>query len=167
MTPWTVAHQAPFSMGFSRQEYWSGLPCPPPGDLEDLGIEPASVTSPAVAGGFFFFFFFTKNAPRETPLYVYLWLIHVDVLQTPTQYCKAIVLQLKINKLRKLGLLGRELEQEGAAGGSEVKGSLDKWTLNLLISVFIDVVYLVLSEPDSVGNTKMNYPCSQKLIVCC
>ena len=39
---WTVAHQAPVSMGFSRQEYWSGLPCPPPGDLPDPGIIPAS-----------------------------------------------------------------------------------------------------------------------------
>ena len=39
VTPWTVAHQAPLSMGFSRQEYWSGLPCPPPGDLPDPGIE--------------------------------------------------------------------------------------------------------------------------------
>ena len=38
---WTVAHQAPLSMGFPRQEYWSGLPCPPPGDLPDPGIEPA------------------------------------------------------------------------------------------------------------------------------
>ena len=38
-TPWTVAHQAPLSMGFSRQEYWSGLPFPSPGDLPDLGIE--------------------------------------------------------------------------------------------------------------------------------
>ena len=37
-TPWTVAHQAPLSVGFSRQEYWSGLPCPPPGDLPDLGL---------------------------------------------------------------------------------------------------------------------------------
>ena len=37
-TPWTVAHQAPLSMGFSRQEYWSGLPCPPPGDLPDQGL---------------------------------------------------------------------------------------------------------------------------------
>ena len=36
---WTVAHQAPLSMGFSRQEYWSGLPCPPLGDLPDQGIE--------------------------------------------------------------------------------------------------------------------------------
>ena len=40
MTPWTVACQAPLSMGFSRQEYWSGLPCPPPGDLPNLEIEP-------------------------------------------------------------------------------------------------------------------------------
>ena len=40
MTPWTVAHQAPPSMGFSRQEYWSELPFPSPGDLLDLGIEP-------------------------------------------------------------------------------------------------------------------------------
>ena len=40
-------------MEFSRQEYWSGLPCPPPGDLPDAGIEPASLTSPALAGRFF------------------------------------------------------------------------------------------------------------------
>ena len=51
-TLWTTAYQAPLSMGFSRQEYWSGLPCPPPGDLPDLGIEPASLMSPASAGGF-------------------------------------------------------------------------------------------------------------------
>ena len=37
-TPWTVAHQTPLSMGFSRQEYWSGLPCPPPGDLPNPGL---------------------------------------------------------------------------------------------------------------------------------
>ena len=42
VTPWTVAHWALLSVGFSKQEYWSGLPCPPPGDLSDLGIEPAS-----------------------------------------------------------------------------------------------------------------------------
>ena len=41
-TPWTVAHQAPLSMGFSRQEYWSGLPCPPPGGLPDPEIKPRS-----------------------------------------------------------------------------------------------------------------------------
>ena len=50
--PWTVALQAPPSMGFSRQEYWSGLPFLSPGDLPSPGIEPASLTSPALAGGF-------------------------------------------------------------------------------------------------------------------
>ena len=44
VTPWTVAYQAPLSMGFSRQEYWSGLPFPSPGDLDDPGIEPRSPT---------------------------------------------------------------------------------------------------------------------------
>ena len=42
-TPWTVAHQAPLSMGFSRQEYWSALPCLPPGDLPNPGIKPSSL----------------------------------------------------------------------------------------------------------------------------
>ena len=53
VTPWTVAHQARLSMEFSRQEYWSGLPFPMPGDLPDPGIEPVSLVSPAPAGGFF------------------------------------------------------------------------------------------------------------------
>ena len=53
VTLWIVAHQALLSMGFSREEYWSGLPCPPPGDLPDPGIEPVSLASPALAGGFF------------------------------------------------------------------------------------------------------------------
>ena len=47
--PWTVPCQAPLSMGFSRQEYWSGLPFPPRGDLPNPGIEPASLTSSALA----------------------------------------------------------------------------------------------------------------------
>ena len=53
---WTVAHQAPLSMGFSRQEYWSGLPFPPPGDLLNAWTEHTSLTmhnSPALAGGIF------------------------------------------------------------------------------------------------------------------
>ena len=53
MTLWTEAHQAPLSMGFPRQEYWSGLPFPPPGHLPNTGTEPASPVSPALAGGFF------------------------------------------------------------------------------------------------------------------
>ena len=50
---WTIAHQAPLPMGFSRQEYWNGLPCPSPGDLPDPGIEPMSLMSLALAGGLF------------------------------------------------------------------------------------------------------------------
>ena len=53
-TPWTVAHKAPLSMGFSRQEYWSGLPFPLPGDLLDPEIKPTSTVSPAFAGRFFY-----------------------------------------------------------------------------------------------------------------
>ena len=53
MASWTVARQAPLSVEFSRQEYWSGLPCPPPGDLPDSGAGPASLLSPALAGRFF------------------------------------------------------------------------------------------------------------------
>ena len=52
-TLWTVARQAPLSMGFSRQEYWSGLPFPPLGDLPDSKIKPTSITFPALAGRFF------------------------------------------------------------------------------------------------------------------
>ena len=51
--PWAMARQAPLSMGFSRQEYWRGLLCPPPGDLPDSVTEPKSFTSLALAGGFF------------------------------------------------------------------------------------------------------------------
>ena len=53
VTPWTVARQAHLSIGFSRQEYWSGLPFPSPGDLPNPGIEPTFLVFPASAGGFF------------------------------------------------------------------------------------------------------------------
>ena len=49
VTPWAVAHQAPLSMGFSKQEYWSGLPFPAPGDLPDPGIKPRSPALQAVS----------------------------------------------------------------------------------------------------------------------
>jgi len=57
VTPWAIAFQAPLSMGFPRQEYWSGLPFPSPGDLLDPGIKPAS---PALAGRVF-----TAEPPRK------------------------------------------------------------------------------------------------------
>ena len=53
VTPWTVGHQAPLSMKFSKQEYWSGLPFPISGDFPDLGIKPVSLASPALVGGVF------------------------------------------------------------------------------------------------------------------
>ena len=61
VTPWTGAYQAPLSTEFPRQERWNGLPCPPPGDLPDPGIEPTPLMSPPVAGGVF-----TTSATRET-----------------------------------------------------------------------------------------------------
>ena len=64
VTPWTVARQAPLSTGFPRQEYWSGLPFPSPGDLSDPGIEPKSLDAPALAGGF------STTVPSRKPQYV-------------------------------------------------------------------------------------------------
>ena len=70
VTPWTVACQAPLPMEFSRQEYWSGLPFPCPGDLPNPGIEPMSLVPPALAVGFF-----TTSATWEarpvTGLFIY------------------------------------------------------------------------------------------------
>ena len=70
---WTVAHQAPLSMGFSRQESWSGLPCPPPWDLPNSGTEPASLVSPALAGRFL-----TASATWEALFILYPWPSHGD-----------------------------------------------------------------------------------------
>ena len=74
--PWIGARQAPLSMGFSRQEYWSGLPFLSPGDLPDPGIEPRSPTLQADA------------LPTE--------LCGKHIWQKPSQYCKVTILQLKI-----------------------------------------------------------------------
>ena len=63
VTSRTVAHQAPLSMGFSRQENWSGMPCPPPADIPNPGIEPVPPASPALQVDFFFM----AEAWREAP----------------------------------------------------------------------------------------------------
>ena len=65
-TPWTIAHQVPPSMGFSRQEYWSGLPFPSPGDLPDLGIEPWSPTLQADA--------LTSEPPGKPYMYILIYI---------------------------------------------------------------------------------------------
>ena len=51
--PWTIAHHAPLSKEFSKQEYWSGLPFPSAGDIPNPGMEPTSLATPALAGRFF------------------------------------------------------------------------------------------------------------------
>ena len=66
---WTVTCQAPLLVGFPRQEYWGGLPSPPPGDLPDPGIEPTSLTSLELAGGFF-----TTSNTWEAHICIYIYL---------------------------------------------------------------------------------------------
>ena len=63
-TAWAVSHQASLSMGFSRQEYWSGLPCPPKGDLPDPGIEPVTPLSPELQADFL-----PTEPPRKSHVY--------------------------------------------------------------------------------------------------
>ena len=65
-TPRTMAHEAPLSMRFPKQEHWSGLPFPSPGDLPDPGIEPASLASPSLAGRFL-----TTVTPGKPPYYTW------------------------------------------------------------------------------------------------
>ena len=69
VTLWTVAHQAPLSMGYSRQKYWSGLLCPPSGDLPKPGMESASLKSAALAVRFF-----TPSATWEALVYIYMYI---------------------------------------------------------------------------------------------
>ena len=88
--PWTVAHQTPLSMGFSRQEYWSGLPFLPPQNLPDLGIEPTSLRSPALADRFF-----TTCATWEAQLNAILWFLKLQIgleshLSCPSLRCSLI-----------------------------------------------------------------------------
>ena len=94
-TPWTVACQAPLSMGYSRQEYWSGFPCPPPGDLPHPGIEPATLASPALADGFF-----TADPPEKPNL-------SLDKAQIVTPYMWSLVFPLVLLEqvLKKLSYM--------------------------------------------------------------
>ena len=80
--PWTVACQAPLSMGFSRQEYRSELPCPPTGDLPDLGIKSTSLMSPVLVGGFFtttgtWEALMDKIASCIFKKYLFIWLLRI------------------------------------------------------------------------------------------
>ena len=75
---WTVAHQASLSMGFSRQEYWSGLPCPPRGDLPELGTEPTPPMSSALQAEIHpspYFFLPSSQLLKTSPL----WVLEADI----------------------------------------------------------------------------------------
>ena len=74
-TPETIAPSLLCPWGFSRQEYLSGLSCPPPGDLPDPGIDPTSSVAPALAGGFF-----TTKATWQAQVYIYVY-IHIYIGQ--------------------------------------------------------------------------------------
>ena len=78
--PWAVACQAPLAMGFPRQEYWSGLPFPPPGDLSNTEIEPMSLVPPTLVGGFF------TAAPLSN-----IWVLLLLMLLTPKSKCQELV----------------------------------------------------------------------------
>ena len=74
--PWTIDHEGPVSVGFSRQEYWSGLPFLPLGDFPDLGIKSTSLVSPALAGGFF-----TTEPPAKLCVFDSTKIDHVFLVQ--------------------------------------------------------------------------------------
>ena len=94
---WTIAHQAPLSMRFSRQEHWSGLSCIPPGDLPDPGMEPMSLTSPALSGSIAIFpNIITPSSTRFDVKYFESLLEFVKDLCTfhqPSPFSKAMFLQ--------------------------------------------------------------------------
>ena len=110
--PWPVARQAPLSMGFSRQEYWIGLPCPPPGDLPDPGIELASLMSPTLSGGFFttsatwealdYKLEDTKAYPGITPDAEISWSKGTEIIQSLFSYHCGIMLEISIKRYLKI-----------------------------------------------------------------
>ena len=101
-TPRTAAHQAPLSMGCSRQEHWSGLPCPPPGELPDTGIKLESPVSPALAGEFF-----TTEPPGNpkvcthplvAKLSLYWGLLPCSVFFSSSSFCFLLFVFLSLDK---------------------------------------------------------------------
>ena len=115
-TPWTVAHQVPLSMGFRRQEYWSKLPFPSPGDLPGPGIEPLS---PALTGGFF------TTEPPGKPLNI----LHRDPLRL---YILPILLEDNAPWISQGSLQCLDLSEQHVTRVEKAPFSPDSFSLHFL-----------------------------------
>ena len=116
---WIVARQAPLSMGLSRQEYWSGLPCPPSGDLPNPGIEPVSLMSPALAGRFF-----TTSASWEPPSGSYWRLFSIQNTAYRTHKLRQ---ENKHGKKQGISRVQAQASQRGTKRRVEDRGSQEAW----------------------------------------
>ena len=109
VTPWTISHQVPLSMGFSRQEYWSKLLFPSPGDLPNLGIQPVSPVSPALAGGFFATEPPGKSHKKEWDIYIYIYIyttfVSIHLLMDTLHNHVLVIINNAVGNLRHMYLL--------------------------------------------------------------
>ena len=122
VTPWTVACQVPLSMVFSRQEYWSGLPCPSPRDLLNPEIETASFMSLALAGRFF-----TTSATWEASLSIYMGFPGVSDSEESAGDHGSIPGSLREGNGNPLHLAW-EIPWTEEPGGATVHGVAKSWT---------------------------------------
>ena len=105
-TLWTAFPQALLSMGFLRQEYWSGLPFPPPGDLPNPGIKPISLAAPTFAGGFFPIVPPGKSLEMNSG---YFWVLLVFTSSDYLEFYLGILKLLSDDKFLEVGLLGQRI----------------------------------------------------------
>ena len=131
-TPWTAACQAPLSMGFSRQEYWSGFPFPSPGDLPDPGIEPTCPVSRALASGFF------TTAPPGKHTDIYHIFIHssgIDCFCVLSMWIKGTSIFMNYSFVWIYS-------QEWNAGSYAATLFLGFWGTSMLISIVATPIYV-------------------------
>ena len=141
-TPWTVAPQAPLSMGFSRQEYWSGLPFPSPGDLPDSEIEPTSPTLQMVSC--IAFIFLTEWATREARVWTlsaypsklchfmsgWSWVIYPTLMSISLLICTVRPLMYYGGCLPMWAILNPASQTSNSFGGSQMRYNVgERWSL--------------------------------------
>ena len=97
VTPWSIATQAPLPMGFSRQEYWSGLPFPSPGDLLNPGTEPTSLVFPELADGFLMYQYYIKKY-KSIGCVLYTFPLNFTVCNIPRTTHQVLVSESATNK---------------------------------------------------------------------